>query len=1005
MRQCIRQCLLVCMWLWMSFASCAVAEDHFASEIAPLLARRCATCHSGAQPKGGLNLTSAEFLQRGGDSGPVLAMDDPLKSPLWLAVDSDTMPPKKPLSDQEKATLRQWITTGAKWSGAAIDPMQFSSEGRAGRDWWAWQPLTSPAVPAHLIENKAEQAIDFFVRAKLAAAGLEPSPPADKRVLIRRLFFDLIGLPPAPHEIEEFLKDDSPDAYEHLVDRLLESPHYGERWGRHWLDVVRFGESNGFEYDEPRDNFWYYRNWVIDALNRDLPYDQFVRMQIAGDIMQPEDPNAAAAVGFLVAGPHNTTLPSNDVMRATMAQDELEELVGTVSQTFLGLTANCARCHDHKFDPIPQREYYQLAATLAGVQHGERKIKVGFTAEQQIRLRQIQERVDELRLTLTELERPTRELLVAERASGQLPLPQPPLAWATWEFDEDLRDSTGKWQATAYGSAKVEHGALVLDGKTAYVATDALPQQLTAKTLVAQVQLDNLQQRGGGVMSVQTTNGESFDAIVYGEREPKKWMSGSNNFARTKNFEGPMEAEADQRPVHLAIVYEADGTIRGYRNGKPYGETYRASETAHFKATSSQVLFGLRHSPVGGNRMLAGRIHRAQLYDRALTDAEVATVAGTTDLNSISDELLESRMPAEQAQQRRKHIAERQQLLQEQKAILDQETRSLYTNNVKQPRVMQVLRRGNVTEPQEEIAPAGLTAITNLTADFKLPSDALDSQRRLQLANWITHRENPLFARVIVNRLWHYHFGQGLVTTTNDFGFNGGQPSHPELLDWLAGRLRDGGFCLKPLHRLIVCTATYRQASDLRPEAQRVDADNRWLWRKSPLRLEAEALRDAGLVCAGQLNTEVGGKGYRDVRHYFFKGSHFYESVDEIGSEPRRRTVYRFAPRGGRNPFLDTFDCPDPSTAAPKRATTTTPLQALSLMNNAMVFQIAEDFARRLQREETDLGEQIKLAYLSAYARPVRDEELPLATDFVQQHGLASFCRVLTNSNEFLYLR
>ena len=296
--------------------------------------------------------------------------------------------------------------------------------------------------------------------------------------------------------------------------------------------------------------------------------------------------------------------------------------------------------------------------------------------------------------------------------------------------------------------------------------------------------------------------------------------------------------------------------------------------------------------------------------------------------------------------------------------------------------------------------------MTGMSPDFGLAPNASDGDRRMKLAVWVTNPENPLFSRVMVNRLWQYHFGQGLVTTSSDFGFNGGHPSHPDLLDWLAQQFRSGGYRLKPMHRLIVMSATYRQSSVPNAAAAKVDADNRLLWRKTPQRLEAEEIRDAVLVATSQLNPAIGGVGYRDVRHFQFKGSNFYESIDESGPEARRRTIYRFTPRGGRNPFLDTFDCPDPSVTTPKRAATTTPLQALALMNNALVFQMSDEFADRMRREaDGSTVDQIKLVYLVAYAREADEQEAQRATSFVDEHGLASFCRVILNSNEFLYVR
>ncbi|MBC7964873.1 MAG: DUF1553 domain-containing protein, partial [Fuerstia sp.] len=737
--------------------------------------------------------------------------------------------------------------------------------------------------------------------------------------------------------------------------------------------------------------------------NRDLPYDQFLREQLAGDLLGGDSEQQRferiTATGYLAIarrfggdrmGEHHLTL---------------EDTIDNVGRAMLGSSIACARCHDHKFDPISQKEYYQLAATLTGVTHGEREVAVALPPEQQQRLAHIDVLLKKIRTEKDAIEQSARSQILAERENGTATLPEPPKALATWEFEDDLKDSVGALDATAFGSAKIEEGRLVLDGKSAYVATQPLTVNLQEKTLEAWVQLDNLEQGGGGVISVQTLDGATFDAIVFGEREPGKWMAGSNGFVRTMPFNGTAEADAKERAVHFAIVYQKDGTITGYRDGMLYGTSYRPGDLQLFAAGQFQVIFGLRHGPVGGNRMLAGRIQRAQLYDRALTSDEVAASAGVADRNYVSTAQMLARLSPEQRARHEQLVVDDKVLQAEQVALTSAQLRKLYTCLSSNPGVTRVLKRGDVGSPAEEVSPAGLSAVTGESPDFGLAPDASDADRRLKLAKRVTHSDNPLFARVMVNRLWQYHFGQGMVTTPSDFGFNGGQPSHPDLLDWLAQTFRSGGYRLKPMHRLMVTSATYRQSSAFSAAAAKTDADNRLLWRKTPLRLEAEEIRDAVLVATGKLNSAIGGVGYRDVRHFEFKGSNFYESVNETGPEALRRTIYRFSPRGGRNPFLDTFDCPDPSVTTPKRAATTTPLQALALMNNALMFSLADDFADRVQREAGDTTEaQVKLVCLVAYGREADEQEVRLASQFVSAHGLASYCRVILNSNEFLYV-
>ncbi len=322
-----------------------------------------------------MDLSGAKSAFAGGDSGVAVVAGQPGESLLWERVSQNEMPPKKPLSDEDKQVLKGWISAGAKWQTDPIDPFRYTSESRAGYDWWSLKPIQRPPLPEVADETWERNSIDRFVLAGLEARGLKPSPRADKRDLIRRVSFDLLGLPPEPEEVAAFLADHSPDAYSRLVDGFLKSPHYGERWGRHWLDIVRFGESQGFERDKLRPNSWPYRDWIIAALNDDMPYDEFVRRQLAGDVIDPDDPRATIATGFLVAAPWDEVgqTQQSAAMKAVVRQDELEDLIGVTAQTFLGLTVNCARCHDHKFDPVTQADYYRLAAVFAGVKHGDRE--------------------------------------------------------------------------------------------------------------------------------------------------------------------------------------------------------------------------------------------------------------------------------------------------------------------------------------------------------------------------------------------------------------------------------------------------------------------------------------------------------------------------------------------------------------------------------------------------------------------------------------------------------
>jgi hypothetical protein len=970
------------------------AGPDFDRTIAPLLSEHCLDCHSGAKPKSGLDLSQRRTAMAGGSKGAVLVPGNPTESRLWELVARDKMPPKKPLSAAEKELLRDWIAAGAPWGADPIDPLRITTSRRAGYDWWALQPLVKRLPPAVQDTSRVYNPIDAFVLNKLEARHWQLSEPADRRALIRRLSFDLLGLPPTPEEVAAFEQDPSPDAYERLVQRYLESPEYGVRWARHWLDVVRFGESNGFEFDEPRANAWPYRDWVVDALNADLPYDEFVRLQLAGDVLRPTDPGAVRATGFLVAGAYDTVGQNqqSEAMKRVVRQDELEDLVAVVSQTFLGLTANCARCHDHKFDPIRQVEYYRLTAALGGVRHGERSLP---DAEQQIA--RVCERLAELERQQFILEQPIRAEILAERRTNPIPAPQP---LARWDFTTGLRDGVGGLDGILHGKARLVPEGLKLDGKTGYITTEPLPKDLHAKTLTAWVLLDRLEQRGAGVISVQTPDGSVFDAIVFGEIEAGQWAAGSNNLLRTQSFRGPAETEADRRPVHLAIVWYGDGTIQAYRNGTPYGAPYQSGGLQVFKAGQTEVVFGLRHSPPEASRLLAGVIRQASLFDRALSPEEVAASAGA---EFIAPATIAARLP--EAQRQRYH--QLQSAIAAQHALLAQGIGKIYAVTPKQSEIAHLLVRGDTTQQGQAVCPGGLAAIAGPDAELGLAADAPEGERRQRLAAWITHPRNPLFARVIVNRLWHYHFGVGLVDTPNDFGFNGGRPSHPELLDWLAAELAENGWHLKHLHRLIVTSATYRQGSSWNESAGRGDAGNRLLWRKSPRRLEAETVRDALLSVAGRLNLRMGGPGFLDVKAVRAPGTAavIYLPVDLTGDELGRRALYRVWSRGGRNRMLDVLDCPDPSTTAPSRAVTTTPLQALAMLNSAFILHSAEDFAQRLRQDAgKDVDAQVRRAYVLAYGRRPSDAEAALARQVVERHGLAVLARAIFNSNEFLYV-
>jgi len=968
----------------------------FDREIAPLLATHCLECHRGDNTKGKLDLSTRAGALKGGKSGPALVAKLPETSLLLERVTADEMPPKQPLGAKEKDLLKAWVKAGAPWGATPdrpIDPFRYTTSGRAGYDWWSLKPVQAHGVPKDWKGNP----VDFFIRKKLAEAGLKPNPEADRRILLRRLFLDLTGLAPTANDYKTFLNDNAPQAYERQVDRLLASPHYGERWARHWLDVARYGETDGFERNPKRPNAWPYRDWVIRALNEDVPFDRFARLQLAGDALEPDNPDAVKATGFLVGGVYNTVL-GNDQMRRANRQDELEDLIGTVGQSFLGLTVNCARCHDHKFDPIGTDDYYRMAASLAGVNHGERKLPDPGLVNRIAKLEEAKQKTDR---ELENLEGPVRQALLQERRKG----PDGPAAlrpMISWDFSKGLKDTENGLVLKPEGPVRqTPNGVRLADN--GYLKSEPIRTTLREKTLETWVLVDPGTQQGGAPVSLFKPGDATFDAIVYAELEKNRWMAGSDFFRRTRSFQSPdTNSPALDRWVHVAITYHADGKITGYRDGMPYGTPYQSAGLFPFEAGQSQILVGCRLEPAGGNKMFTGTVGRVRIYDRALSADEVKRSFDQGDTWPSRQEVI-ARLSPQQKTEHAALTAKLDQLNQDLVKARAVQGARVYAVVGGNPEVTRVLARGDYTKPGKVVGPGGVRSAGLPAGEFGLKPDASDRERRIRLAEWISSRDNPLFARVAVNRLWLHHFGAGLVETPSDFGFNGGNPSHPELLDWLATEFLRQNHSLKAMHKLMVTSATYRQSSAPVAESLAKDADNRLLWRMRKRRLEGEILRDLMLQAAGTLNLEIGGPGFSDYRVIDTgNGTTYYEPFDSDAPELQRRSIYRFTPRGGETSMLDLFDCPDCATASPKRSSTTTPLQALSLWNGAMALRLAGNLARLIEKQHAGIPNQMDAAYQLTLGRPPTELERQKAGELAKKHGLRAVCRVLFNSNEFL---
>jgi hypothetical protein len=974
-----------------------------------VFARRCLSCHGARTRAAGLDLSTRDGALKGGSRGAALKPGAAQESLLWSRVASGQMPPTAPLPESEQQIVRQWIESGAPWTGVL-------SERRAGLDWWALKPLLirEPPASAGIPDAWSKSPLDAWIYAKLKESGLAPSPPADKAALARRASYDVTGLPPTPKEIDEFVNDRRPDAYERMIDRLLASPRYGEHWARHWLDVVRFAESEGFERDWLRDRAWPYRDYVIRSFNQDKPYQLFAKEQIAGDVLPPVTHDGIVATSMLVLGPYDAVGLTSAVPqeRAMVREDQLEEMVGVVAQTFLGLTVNCARCHDHKFDPIPQKDYYRLKAFFEGVwqpTEGDELKADGralLTPPEQKDWENtrggIERRVRELEESLGALHRAARRTWIANR--GMAAGANAPAPFARWTLDADSRDDSGSLSARMADTAELSEGRLKpAAGKdTASVMTLPLPMDIREKTLEAWIYVAKAPEKPVAVLRIRNRSGfrgASVDGIQFTGAKTKQWENLSTVRFRSETVEGPPEETPPGERVHIAIVYAADNSIQLFRNGRPYGKPYTPDSSlpagvlqTYFKDDAVIEL--------GASQDL--HLEEARVYAEALTPEQVEA-SFRTGAFPLTPSDLEAAMTAEQRSER---VRLEQQLTEARKQLnsLPQPEKA-FAAEIRKPDTTYLLIRGSVNNKGPAVTPAGLSCLKTLPAEMNLSLDAPDGERRRKLAEWIANESNPLFARVIVNRVWHYFFGRGLMENPNDFGFNGGVPSHPELLDWLAGEFIRGGWSVKKLQRLILTSGTYRQSSAANRDALAKDAENKLLWRYAPHRLPGEAVRDAMLAVSGRMNPEMFGPSFRPFQIVKNSGSyHTYEPVDSDSPEQQRRTVYRMNVNSGGNPMLEALDCPVPSVKTPRRTTTTTALQALSLMNNAFVQRQAKAFAARLAEEAPDTAARVERGFVLALGRPPKPGELESSRSLVEQHGLEAFCWGLFNTSEFLYV-
>ncbi len=794
--------------------------------------------------------------------------------------------------------------------------------------YWAFRPVVNHDVPQTSDPAWIANPIDAFILSKLDAANLKPSPPADMRTLVRRVYLDVLGLPPTPEEMDACLKDASPEAYEKLIDHVLASPQYGERWARHWLDVIRFAETNGFETNTPRRNAWHYRDYVIQAFNEDKPYMQFITEQLTGDLT-----GNIVATGFLSAGPLDE-VKSPDIVLTRMQRDqEVGDMASTTAAAFLGLTIGCAKCHDHKFDPISQRDYYAMRAVFAGVSQGERELPDPGRENRMAQVEPLKQELASLRGRLLRLARDTQSDGLQRRVS-------------TVENVDRFAPIEAKY--VRFTVKKTDDIEPCIDELEVYTSGDNPTNVALALN--------------GGIATASTVFADS--------------------------------------PLHR-IEHLNDGRFGNSRSWIP---TERAGAWAQIELAK----------PTAIDMVTWARDREGAFVDRIVTEYEIAVSMDGVTWQTVSDSSKrhpfnrsDALPPLYDTAQLTPDEASSLKQLQNTEERLKMDIKRLsdgprvYAAKFDLPAATYVLQRGDPMMERQLVAPATPQYVGD-RCDMDVAES--DAQRRVKLAQWICDPRNPLTARVIVNRIWQHHFGKGIVASPSDFGSMGIRPTHPELLDWLATALVDSGWHLKAIHKLILMSNTYRQSSAPNEAAMQIDADARWLWRFPPRRLDMEPIRDSILFVSGQLDLTMGGPGF-DVFEPNDSYVHIYVPKTQFTRAEFRRMIYQWKPRMEQDVTFGVFDCPDAAQSMPKRITSTSPLQALSLLNSPFMVQQAEAFAERVKSEagaETDA--QVSRAYSLALCRDATDDEKARACELANTYGIVELCRALLNSSEFVYL-
>ena len=865
-------------------------------------------------------------------------------------------------------------------------------------DFWSLKPIVRPALPAlgQADRDWARNPIDHFIAAKLREKRLAHSAKANRRTLIRRVYYDLLGLPPTPSEVREFVADPDPLAYEWLVDRLLASPRYGERWARHWLDVVHYGDTHGYDKDKLRPNAWPYRDYVIRAFNSDKPYGRFVREQVAGDALYPDTRDGIEATGFIAAGPWDfighAEVPESKLDGRIARNIDRDDMVKNTMNTFISTTVQCARCHDHKFDAVNMTDYYRMQAVFAALDRADREYHPEpATAKKQASLKtEIAKQQSVLKKIESEVQSKGGEKLAT--LNKEL---------------SDLRKKAAAKPRPEYGY----HSQIVAkQDTTKWVQVDlGEPRAITRITLI-------------GASDSYNNIGDGFGFPVRYKLEASndpRFSQETTLIADRTGLDQPNPGITPQ-PFRVAGGRHRYIRLTATKLAKRSNDfilamgELQARDAAGENLAKGNTVTALDsiEAPVRWRRTnLVDDLFNGQAADPHLAKRLAETEAAHTELINpiVNGEIAEKRKRARAA------LAKAEAAM---KAL--PKPHRVYAGKVHsgsgaflgtghdggKPRTIRVLHRGDMSQPRDEVGPGTLRLAKRDGGTFELPGGHTESDRRVALARWLTRKNHPLTWRSIVNRVWQYHFGTGIVRTPNDFGRMGARPSHPELLDWLAAEVRDGGQSIKQLHRLILTSATYRQASASKAANQKIDSQNRFLWRMNRRQLEAEALRDSVLQVAGKMNTQMYGPGFRDfvLEHPEHSPHYEYHKHDPEDATIHRRSVYRFLVRSQQQPFMTTLNCADPSQQVARRDDAITALQSLALLNNKLMIAMAGHFAADLEQTHANRAAAVSEAFFRTTGRPPSPEEAADLVAHSDKHGLPSTCRLLFNLNEFSFV-